>query len=154
MTDLVVHPASLHLQILDFRWMQWHYPMLKLRNLWKGSNRCLRREGNDLWVPVFHREVAFHLPARILFPQHSEIKTSVLGLEAMIRAVGMYTSPLLAWFSHFPSTTASLCLILWGWQTRLLFQVVGEAMWQKQSCPVDKMKPNTLLLSSLRQQEV
>ena len=52
--------------------------------------------------------------------QHSKIKTFVLGLEATFRAVDMYTSPLLTWFSPFPRTRASFCLIHWDWQAKIL----------------------------------
>lgn len=76
--------------------------------------------------PPLYREVAFHLSVRILFPQHSKIKTFVLGLEATFRAVDMYTSPLLTWFSPFPRTRASFCLIHWGWQTKILFKLLGN----------------------------
>lgn len=91
-------------------------------------------ESSDLWGPLSLREVVLHLSARICFPQHCEIKTVVTGWEATVRAAGMHTSPVLAWFSPFPSTRASLYLIHWDWQTKMLFRVIAELMWQKQSC--------------------
>lgn len=58
---------------------------------------------------IVHREVVLYLPARILFPQHSEIKTFVIELEVMLRAVDGCGSLLLTWFlpSQYYSITLS-----------------------------------------------
>lgn len=87
------------------------------------------------------REVALHLPVRILFPQHSEINTFVIGQEAMFSAVGFLLSQALQHHSvSFSVTNKDALLIDWG------------QMWHKQSCPVDNVKPDTIFIFSLRQQ--